>query len=232
MLIKFAGLAIVALILMNVKALDLTATMVAFVFGVLIWELHGAKWFIVLLTFLVMALLATHFNSAARLKPKHMRREVDNVLSNGLVAFMTALFAASSVATPEDTLIFLYVYLGSISAALADTLSSEIGIFSPTDPVLITHPLTRVEPGTNGGISIMGTMSGFVAAFMLALLAETLFGGGLRMIFAVTLAGAAGTLFDSFLGATLENRGLMTNGSVNFMTTMLGGLTCVLLMYI
>jgi uncharacterized membrane protein len=35
----------------------------------------------------------------------------------------------------------------------------------------------------------------------------------------IAVAGVAGMLFDSVLGATLENRGTMGNDSVNFVST-------------
>lgn len=92
---------------------------------------------------------------------------------------------------------------------LADTLSSELGILSKSDPILITS-LRRVPRGTNGGISLTGfgcsilggSLIGFGAYCIDALsgldarpLAYILFG---------TILGTTGSIIDSILGATLQ----------------------------
>ena len=77
--------------------------------------------------------------------------------------------------------------------------------------------------GEDGGISVGGTLAGFLASALVVALA---FGMGLcgRAGLIITLSAAvAGNLLDSVLGATLERRGLVTNGIVNFAGTSFAG---------
>ncbi len=92
---------------------------------------------------------------------------------------------------------------------LADTLSSELGILSKSDPILITS-LRRVPRGTNGGCSLTGfgcsmlggSLIGF-GAYGIDALSE-LDARPLAYIIFGTLLGTTGSIIDSILGATLQ----------------------------
>jgi uncharacterized protein (TIGR00297 family) len=111
--------------------------------------------------------------------------------------------------------------LAALCEATADTVSSEIGQAFGGAPVLITS-LRRVEPGTDGAITWLGTLAGAAGAALVAAVGFW----AMRMTpvqAAVALvAGVAGLLFDSMLGATAERRGWLGNDLVNFSSTVFG----------
>jgi uncharacterized protein (TIGR00297 family) len=108
--------------------------------------------------------------------------------------------------------------LAALAEAAADTVSSEVGQVLGSRPRLITT-LRQVEPGTDGAISLAGTLAGVAAAVLVAL-AGTLALGSDRTVFAISCAGGIfGLFFDSLLGATLERRGWLNNDAVNFLST-------------
>jgi uncharacterized protein (TIGR00297 family) len=110
------------------------------------------------------------------------------------------------------------VGLAALAEAAADTVSSELGQVFGGRPRMITT-LRQVEPGRDGALSLAGTLAGVVAAAIVAA-AGTLAFGGSRAMFAVSCAAAIfGLLFDSLLGATLEDRGWLNNDAVNFLST-------------
>jgi uncharacterized protein (TIGR00297 family) len=112
-------------------------------------------------------------------------------------------------------------YAGCIAAlaeATADTVSSEVGQAVGGKAWLITT-LRRVPPGKDGGVSLAGTIAG-VAAAALVVGAGSLhhaLGSDEALVFG---AACAGLVFDSFLGATVEERGRLGNDLVNFSSTL------------
>ena len=60
-------------------------------------------------------------------------------------------------------------YNSNYAAVAADTFSSELGILSKTKPRLLTSwNFRQVPPGTNGGVTLIGIMAGFLGAFTIA----------------------------------------------------------------
>jgi uncharacterized protein (TIGR00297 family) len=112
----------------------------------------------------------------------------------------------------------LVLAIAALAEAAADTVSSEIGQVLGGRPRMITT-LRAAEPGTDGAISLAGTLAGVVAAGAVAGLGAWALHGNVNL-FAVSCAGGVfGLLFDSLLGATLEKWGWLNNDAVNFLST-------------
>jgi uncharacterized protein (TIGR00297 family) len=111
------------------------------------------------------------------------------------------------------------VALAALAEATADTVSSEIGQAFGGHPILLTT-LRRVEPGTDGAISLMGTAAGIAAGAVIVLAGWWALWLGIREASIALAAGCAGLFFDSLLGATVERRGWLGNDLVNFTSTL------------
>ncbi len=109
--------------------------------------------------------------------------------------------------------------LAALAEAAADTVSSELGKALGGYPRMITT-LRTVAPGTDGAISLAGTVAGVLAAGVVSAAGTVSIGGGPAMFGISTAAGIFGLLFDSLLGATLERRGALNNDAVNFLSTL------------
>jgi uncharacterized protein (TIGR00297 family) len=109
--------------------------------------------------------------------------------------------------------------LAALCEAAADTVSSEMGQVLSGHPRMITT-LRVAAPGTDGAVSIPGTLAGVISAAIVALAGTLALRGGAQMFAVSSLAGAFGLFFDSFLGATLERRGWLNNDVVNFLSTL------------
>jgi uncharacterized protein (TIGR00297 family) len=109
--------------------------------------------------------------------------------------------------------------LAALAEATADTVSSEIGQAFGGSPVMLTT-LQKVEPGTDGAVSLLGTVAGVAAATVVVLAGWWALRLGLREALIALSAACAGLFFDSLLGATVELRGFLGNDLVNFASTL------------
>jgi uncharacterized protein (TIGR00297 family) len=122
-----------------------------------------------------------------------------------------------AVAREAPTALFT-VGLAALSEAAADTVSSELGQVLSSRPRMITT-LREAEPGTDGAISLGGTLAGAVAAAAVAAAGAWALSGGVAMAAVAAAGGVFGLFFDSLLGATVERRGWLNNDAVNFIST-------------
>ena len=184
-------------------ALTRDGAWVAFVEGVLIFGLGGWAWACLLLAFFVSSsafsrLLPQHKRALSEKFAKGHRRDWGQVAANGALA---AGLAALHAWLPESRGVWV-AFAGALAAVNADTWATEIGVLSPSAP---RHVLTgkAVPKGTSGGISALGLGAALAGAGLIgvgALLGEA----SPDVVFAVTLGGWLGALFDSVLGATLQ----------------------------
>mmetsp|Transcript_17657 Transcript_17657/g.29354 ORF Transcript_17657/g.29354 Transcript_17657/m.29354 type:complete len:292 (+) Transcript_17657:79-954(+) len=97
------------------------------------------------------------------------------------------------------------------ATCLADTLASEMGILASHTPILITKPWVSVPAGTNGGITLSGTLwSGFGGLVIaIGVIILDMMSGitvwPLRTVIFGTMCGLVGSLLDSLFGATLQS---------------------------
>lgn len=116
----------------------------------------------------------------------------------------------------------------ALSEAAADTLSSELGEVLGGEPRLITT-FRRVPAGTDGAVSLAGSIAGITGAIVTGLVALFAFSFTASQIAIVTFAAVAGLFADSFLGAVFERRGWLNNDAVNFLSTLFAALVTVAL---
>lgn len=137
------------------------------------------------------------------------RRDATQVLANGGVPAICAV--ASAVADSGGP--WLVALAAAVAGAASDTWGTEIGRFSRNWPRVITT-WKAVAPGTSGAVSGLGTLGSFSGALLIALVAGAGQARGwavpgsspLGLIAIVTVAGIAGSIVDSLLGATIQAR--------------------------
>ncbi|RZN34800.1 MAG: TIGR00297 family protein [Methanosarcinales archaeon] len=214
------------------KIADISGLLSATLVGVLIIAFTNVWWFLLLLTFYLLGGGFTKYKyeykkSLGIAQGKGGARGYRNVFSNSIFAI-----AASICYTifPHESYLFLYIYLGSVATATGDTLASEVGTTYKGSPRMITT-LKKVEPGTDGGVSMLGETASILGSLVIGIFA-VLFGviaiDPIRLCMIgmtiVVVSGFAGTNIDSLLGATLQQRGILSNNGVNVVSTLAGGL--------
>lgn len=207
------------------KSLDMFGSAVMIIMGIIIIFSAGTNWLLLIVLFLVMSLIATKFSKKYKLSLGEFegRRTSKNVISNGVVACFMAAFGGYYLP-------FVGGFIGAIATATSDTLASEIGVLDQ-HPRLITT-FQKVDPGTNGAVSVLGTTVGIVgaaiigiASYFLGIMPNLLMAIGVSIV-----SGTVGCFMDSILGALFENRHLITNEHVNLIATIVGALVGILLL--
>lgn len=196
------------------------------------WLFHSAA--VPLVIMLACSFLATRLSRTRKLTlglaEDPQGRNAAQVIANlGLAGALAPLALLVSKVAPSILTaapVLGTILLAAIAEAAADTVSSEVGSIFGGQPFLITT-LRRVAPGTDGAVSLVGTLAGTLAAVLVV--ASGIW--ALQMSSAqaaLALFGAlAGLIFDSFLGATAERRGWLGNDLVNFCSTVFAALAAL-----
>lgn len=203
-----------------------------FIIGFTVWICAGWEYFVISLTFFVLAGAATKYKYEQKKKrgvaeARKGARGYGNVFGNGLAAMICAVLEGIYGGG-----YFLAGFLGAMASATSDTAGGEIGRLSRTPPVLITT-FEPVEPGTEGGITVLGEAAELAIAGIIGVLAcilgmKSSNFSGFNLFLGVTLAGFVGANIDSVLGATCETKlSWWGNNQTNFWATITGCLTAV-----
>ena len=209
------------------RTVDWSGVIAGFLVGFLIYLFLDWRGYLLLLAFFVIGSACTKLGykrkAAAKLAQENKgRRGMRHALANAGVATACALFAAL---TPHPV-VFALAFAGAFATAAADTASSEIGQLLGRRTFLITtfRPVPR---GTEGAVSLEGTLAGVLASLLIAALGAALGLFSWKGVPAVVLAAFVGTTFESLVGAALEKRQLLDNEALNFLNTLVGALVAV-----
>ena len=142
------------------------------------------------------------------------RRGAGNAIANTGVAAAAAAMSALTYAHDAGRLAFV----AALVAGASDTIASEIGKAWGKRTFLITT-LRRVPAGTSGALSLEGTLAGLAGAAALAAIGAALGLTTWLLALVVVAAATAGSLLESALGASLEDRGIVNNDVLNFINT-------------
>jgi uncharacterized protein (TIGR00297 family) len=140
-------------------------------------------------------------------------RNALQVFANGITA---AIFMIVYGSTKQE--IYLISAMASFCISMADTVSSEIGVYYKGITLDILS-FKKMDPGISGGISLEGTMAGLAGAFVLSFVAGFCYNFSFGIFLMIAAAGFAGMLTDSLLGSWLQVRyktstGILTEDAV------------------
>jgi uncharacterized protein (TIGR00297 family) len=207
------------------KLLTLAGLAHAWVLGVLVWGTLGWQGYAVVMFYFLVGSGVTRIGIAQKeaagiAEKRSGARGPENVWGSALVATICALVSLW-VDEPLQGLLFLG-YVASLSTKLADTTASEVGKAYGKRTFLITT-LQSVPRGTEGAVSLEGTLAGVFASLVIALVG---WGVGLVDLVGViwcVLAAFVATNLESLIGATLQEKfDWLTNEVVNIINTLIG----------
>jgi len=219
--LNFSALAVTAVFALGgyfLRGVSRTGAVAGCALAYAIYACAGPRAFVMLVALFVLTFLATRVGRRRKVAlgtaERSDGRSASQVLANVGVASLFAIgyghFGHAS---------WLAGCAAALAEAAADTVSSECGqVFGAPTRLLTTG--ARVPVGTNGGISLAGTLSGTLAAIGMALAAALagLVDGRGRWV--VAAAAVIGMFVDSLFGAVFEGPGWLNNDAVNFLGTL------------
>jgi uncharacterized protein (TIGR00297 family) len=206
---------LIAVLAYRLHALSVSGAVAAVVEGTLIFGLGGWSWGLLLIAFFVSssALSRVKGRRKAGLAEKFAktgRRDAAQALANGGLG---ASLAVLSVFVLDARPLFV-AFVGAMAAVNADPWATELGVLSPRPPRLITTG-RQAAVGTSGAVSAWGLAAASAGALFIGICAAIFvaFAGDEQnlayiplpqLMWIALLAGLAGALFDSLLGATVQ----------------------------
>ena len=219
--------------------MDLAGAVSAVVIGVAITIGLGLPGLAVMVAFFVIGTAATKLGyriKAARgiAQEKGGARGWRNAWANGGVPAFLALLAGAATARPGAgglALLLTVAYAAAVAPAAADTCSSEVGKAYGRRTFLITT-LRPVKPGTEGAISLEGTLGGLAGGAVVGAVGALVGLYPLSCAVIVAAAGLLGSLAESVMGTVAERKGWMGNDLLNAFNTAAGAGIAVGLVWI
>lgn len=178
--------------------------------------------YLLLWVFFAVGTLATRFRKGrkeamGRAEEGGGRRGAENVLANVSVAAFCALVSGLG---PNGG-VFRLAAAAALATALMDTVGTEIGQ-SIASPTVLLPDFRRVPPGTDGAVSVAGTLAGLAAAAVLAAAGVATLLLTTRGAVAVVLAACLGTVLESLLGRDGAPWRLSNGHVLNLLNTLAG----------
>ncbi|MGH9635765.1 MAG: DUF92 domain-containing protein [Candidatus Angelobacter sp.] len=186
----------------------LAGSAVAFIMAV-----RDLRMFLTLLIVFAVTLVATRVGYTRKqqlrtAEPPGGRTAAQAMANLGIAALVVAVAAKA----------WPVLALAALAEAAGDTSSSEIGTAFPGKTWMITT-FKPVPAGTDGGMSLFGTIAALLGAASVAVAAVATGLVPFSQLATIILAGFFGTVIDSLLGALFERRGWLDNDLVNLLST-------------
>jgi uncharacterized protein (TIGR00297 family) len=200
-----------AILAFKLRALDMTGSISGAIISFVVFLAGGFAWFFMIVLFVVISSAFTRYrydykHRLGMAQEKLGVRSWPNSVANGTVSVIASILWIYS-----HSEIFAVMFLCSVAAAMSDTLATEVGLLSHSQPRLIIHPKKVVEPGTSGGTTILGDLTALVTSLGMAIIGIVLFvikttsiTNAVIAFVAVGAGSLSGVFFDSFLGASVQ----------------------------
>ncbi|KAI6687141.1 hypothetical protein NL676_023969 [Syzygium grande] len=208
----------------------------AFLLGTLTWRAFGPSGFLLVAAYFVIGTAATKVKMAQKeaqgvAEKRKGRRGPGSVIGSSAAGCVCAFLSIFGIGGKAFSHLWLLGFIASFCTKLSDTVSSEIGkAYGKTTYLVTTFKI--VPRGTEGAVSLEGTIAGIVASVLLASASFLL--GQIKAPEAVICVAASqiANLGESIIGAAFqEKEGFrwLNNDAVNIINISMGSILAVLM---
>jgi uncharacterized protein (TIGR00297 family) len=208
----------------------------AWILGVIVWGCLGWQGYAIVGFYFLVGSAVTRIGLAEKeaagiAEKRSGARGPENVWGSALAGTICAIGALifRELDVLQAVSLLWLGYVASFATKLSDTTASEVGKAYGKRTFLITT-LQPVERGTEGAVSLEGTIAGIVASVAIAVLGWGVGAIDTIGIFYCIVAAFIATNFESAIGATFQAQfEWLTNEVVNIINTLIGAIAAILL---
>ncbi|KAI3703923.1 hypothetical protein L1987_74119 [Smallanthus sonchifolius] len=219
-----------------VTGLSLSGIAAAFLLGTLTWRGFGPSGFLLVAVYFVIGTGVTKVKMAQKeaqgvAEKRKGRRGPGSVIGSSAAGCVCAFLSIYGVGGKPFSRLWELGFVASFCTKLSDTVSSEIGkAYGKTTYLVTTFKV--VPRGTEGAVSVEGTVAGVLASILLA--SVGCFLGKIKVAEAVicVLASQIANVGESVIGAVLQDKEgfkWLNNDAVNVINISLGSILAILI---
>ncbi len=178
---------------------------------------YGLNYLLIVIAFLLYSVAVTKAGAEQKKEMglyEHMRGW-ENVIANGIVPIICLVLNNPNA------------FVGAVAAITSDKFASELGFFGD-NPINLAN-LKKAKKGTNGAISVFGTLMSFLGGLLIGLTWMFLISNpNAYLVIGIALCGVIGSFGDSLAGV-LEERGIGNKYTSNVVGAIFGALASAFL---
>lgn len=208
----------------------------AFVLGLFTFRAFGTQGTIIVFLYFLIGTAATKVKyklkkAEGTAEKRGGRRGPASVWGSGTAGTLCAIATIMEAGGPGWVSLWRLGFLASFCTKLSDTMGSEIGKAFGKTTYLVTT-MKSVPRGTDGAVSVVGTVAGVVASIFLASVGYTITMTDLSGAVICVVAAQVANLCESFIGAALQDQPgseWITNDVSNIFNILIGATVAVLM---
>ena len=177
------------------KSITLEAAIMGLIMSLSITFFSEEKLLLVILSLFLVAEIVSKF---VRKKKEKQPRGFKQIFSITIVSIIL-----SFIYYLTNNPIFLYTAYLVIIGQFADSMASDIGSLSNSNPIDIISG-KEIEKGMSGGVSLLGTVAALITSIVGALIVIIFEGFIYNTLIIIVTVSFIGTLIDSVLGSTIQ----------------------------
>ena len=212
------------------KSLTKSGLVNAWVLGNILYTFGGVEAWSTCALYFLIGTLVTNFKIKEKEKKgiaekRSGMRGPENVWGSAATSAICCILMNS----PLDNGLLKLAFVSSLATKTSDTSASEVGKACGKNCYLLTN-FKKVPPGTEGAVSIEGTIAGIVGSVLIGFYGiEIGWVQDWKEFSIVILSSFIATTIESLSGATIQNEKIFTNEFINFINTLVGSIVSVLL---
>ncbi|WOL14653.1 hypothetical protein Cni_G23434 [Canna indica] len=219
-----------------VSGLTVSGIGAAFLLGTLSWRAFGPSGFLIVAWYFVVGTAATKLKITQKealgvAEKRKGRRGPGSVIGSGAAGCVCAFLSIYDIGGAAFAGLWRLGFVASFCTKLSDTVSSEIGkAYGKTTYLVTTFKV--VPRGTEGAVSMEGTIAGLLASVFLASISYFLGEVDLPQVAICVLASQIANFGESLIGATLQDKDTskwLNNDVVNVINISIGSILAVLI---